>query len=617
VSVDVDSVAAMTDRPAIEAIDLVKKFGGAPEERPAVDGVSFAVPEGTVMGLLGPNGAGKTTTVRMMTTLTVPTSGTARVAGYDVRTEPAMVRSNMGLTGQAATVDELLTGRENIRMIGALYGIGRRDVARLGDRLLEQFAIADAADRPVKSYSGGMRRRIDLAVSLIASPPVLFLDEPTTGLDPRSRIDLWDVLRGLVAQGTTLLLTTQYLEEADQLADHIVVVDRGRIIAEGTPLQLKQQAGNASLVVTVSHAADLPAARELISRTGVEVRRHRRTAADRDGRGHRRHDQGGRLASGQPNRGRRHRPVPAQPRRRVPLAHRASRRGRRDRGGPSMTTVARKPAVDASRPATRRTNIVEQSWIMVKRNMIHTKRMPEMLSDVTVQPIMFVLLFAFVFGASIANTGGASYREFLLPGIQAQTIVFTAFVVASGITADVEKGVIDRFRSLPIRRSSVLIGRSVASLIHSSIGIVVMAVTGLCIGWRIRGGVVEAVLAFALILVFGFGMIWFGILVGSLMRSVEAVNGVMFTVLFPITFLANTFAPTEPMPRWLRVMAEWNPVSSLAQAMRELWGNGPAAPPEAQLPLHHPILATILWSVAMTAVLAPFALRAYARRTSD
>jgi ABC-2 type transport system ATP-binding protein len=264
-SVRADTVPDMTF--AIEAIDLVKRFG----ESTAVDGVSFAVPQGTVMGLLGPNGAGKTTTVRMMTTLTVPTSGTARVAGYDVRAEPAMVRSNMGLTGQAATVDELLTGRENIRMIGALYGIGRRDVARLGDQLLEQFSIADAADRPVKSYSGGMRRRIDVAVSLIASPPVLFLDEPTTGLDPRGRVDLWDVLRGLVAQGTTLLLTTQYLEEADQLADHIVVMDRGRIIAEGTPLQLKQQAGNASLVVTVSHAADLHTARELMARTGVEV----------------------------------------------------------------------------------------------------------------------------------------------------------------------------------------------------------------------------------------------------------------------------------------------------------------------------------------------------------
>jgi ABC-2 type transport system ATP-binding protein len=257
--------------PAIEALDLVKQFGDPAEQAPAVGGISFSVPQGTVLGLLGPNGAGKTTTVRMMTTLSKPTSGTARVAGYDVRTEPDMVRRNMGLTGQAATVDELLTGRENIRMIGALYGLGRKDIKRLSDQLLEQFDLADAADRPVRSYSGGMRRRIDLAVSLIASPPVLFLDEPTTGLDPRSRMDLWDMLRGLVSGGTTLLLTTQYLEEADQLADEIVVIDRGRIIAQGTPLQLKQQAGNASLVVTVSHAAELSAARDLLARTGTEV----------------------------------------------------------------------------------------------------------------------------------------------------------------------------------------------------------------------------------------------------------------------------------------------------------------------------------------------------------
>jgi ABC-2 type transport system ATP-binding protein len=253
--------------PAIEAIDLVKRFGA----NIAVDGVSFAVPPGTVLGLLGPNGAGKTTTVRMMTTLTEPTSGTARVAGYDVRREPDKVRRSMGLTGQVATVDELLTGRENIRMIGGLYGIRRKELARLGDQLLEQFSIADAADRPVKSYSGGMRRRLDLAVSLLASPPVLFLDEPTTGLDPRSRTELWDVLRGLVEGGTTLLLTTQYLEEADQLADNIVVMDRGRVIAEGTPLQLKQQAGNASLVVTVSRADDLAAAEALMRKTGAEV----------------------------------------------------------------------------------------------------------------------------------------------------------------------------------------------------------------------------------------------------------------------------------------------------------------------------------------------------------
>jgi len=261
-----DTVNAMPT-PAIEAIDLVKRFG----ENTAVDHVSFAVPPGTVLGLLGPNGAGKTTTVRMMTTLTEPTSGTARVAGYDVRREPDKVRRSMGLTGQVATVDELLTGRENIRMIGGLYGIRRKELAKLGDQLLEQFSIANAADRVVKSYSGGMRRRLDLAVSLLPSPPVLFLDEPTTGLDPRSRSDLWDVLRGLVEQGTTLLLTTQYLEEADQLADNIVVIDKGRIIAEGSPLQLKQQAGNASLIVTVTDPDDLPAAQALLAKTGAEV----------------------------------------------------------------------------------------------------------------------------------------------------------------------------------------------------------------------------------------------------------------------------------------------------------------------------------------------------------
>ncbi|MBX7434734.1 ATP-binding cassette domain-containing protein [Mycobacterium sp. Y57] len=253
--------------PAIEAIDLVKRYG----QQIAVDHVSFSVPPGTVLGLLGPNGAGKTTTVRMMTTLTEPTGGTARVAGYDVRTHPDEVRRNMGLTGQVATVDELLTGRENIRMVGGLYGIRRRALEKLGDLLLQQFSLTDAADRVVKSYSGGMRRRLDLAVSLLAAPPVLFLDEPTTGLDPRSRSELWDVLRALVAQGTTLLLTTQYLEEADQLADDIVVIDRGRIIAQGSPLELKRQAGRASLVVTVAHGADLAAARELLSCNGAEV----------------------------------------------------------------------------------------------------------------------------------------------------------------------------------------------------------------------------------------------------------------------------------------------------------------------------------------------------------
>jgi ABC-2 type transport system ATP-binding protein len=207
----------------------------------------------------------------MMATLTKPTSGTGRVAGYDILESPRDVRRSMGLTGQAATVDELLTGRENLRLIGSLYGLTNTYIKRATDDLLERFSLTDAGDRIAKTYSGGMRRRLDLAVSLIATPPVLFLDEPTTGLDPRSRLELWEVLRELVNDGTTLLLTTQYLEEADQLADNIVVIDRGKVIAEGTPLQLKDQSGAASLVVTVSHAEDLAVAEEMMRAHVPEV----------------------------------------------------------------------------------------------------------------------------------------------------------------------------------------------------------------------------------------------------------------------------------------------------------------------------------------------------------
>jgi ABC-2 type transport system ATP-binding protein len=272
----------MTADIAVEARDLVKHFG----ETVAVDGVSFAIPRGTVLSMLGPNGAGKTTTVRMLTTLSVPTSGTGTVAGHDIIKDPDGVRRSMGLTGQAATVDELLTGRENIRLIGRLYGIPRVNIGPLADELLERFALSDAADRTAKTYSGGMRRRLDLAVSLVASPPVLFLDEPTTGLDPRSRAELWDVLRGLVAGGTTLLLTTQYLEEADTLADEIIVIDKGRVIAAGTPTQLKDQAGRASVVLTVSDSADLTRAADLIRSCVSEVhveQDQRRLIAPADG----------------------------------------------------------------------------------------------------------------------------------------------------------------------------------------------------------------------------------------------------------------------------------------------------------------------------------------------
>jgi len=245
----------------ITARGLVKRYG----EVTALDGLDLSVPEGSVYGLLGPNGAGKTTTVRILTTLLKPDAGSATVDGFDVVKKPNDVRRVIGLTGQYAAVDEYLTGRENLRMFGDLYHLPSAYVKDRSQELLERFDLAQAADRSLRTYSGGMRRRLDLAASLIAKPRVLFLDEPTTGLDPRARIGLWEVIRDLVADGTTVLLTTQYLEEADQLAEQIVVIDHGRVIAKGTSDVLKDQVGGDRLEVVVTDQHLLSAAADALA----------------------------------------------------------------------------------------------------------------------------------------------------------------------------------------------------------------------------------------------------------------------------------------------------------------------------------------------------------------
>jgi ABC-2 type transport system ATP-binding protein len=242
----------MSDAPAIEVQGLVKRFGAVR----ALDGVDLIAAHGQMVGLLGPNGAGKTTLVRVLATLLQADAGTARVLGLDVQRDAAAVRERIGLAGQYAAVDENLTGLENLTMVGRLYGFSRRSAKARGVELLERFDLLDAAGRPTKTYSGGMRRRLDLAAALVARPPVLFLDEPTTGLDPRSRLSLWEVLEALVAEGTTALLTTQYLDEADRLADTIAVIDHGRLIAEGTSDVLKDRLGGERLEIRLEPGAD-------------------------------------------------------------------------------------------------------------------------------------------------------------------------------------------------------------------------------------------------------------------------------------------------------------------------------------------------------------------------
>ncbi|HEX5898445.1 MAG TPA: ATP-binding cassette domain-containing protein [Solirubrobacteraceae bacterium] len=248
--------SANASEPAISVTGLVKSFGDVR----ALAGVDLEAPPGSVLGLLGPNGAGKTTAVRVLTTLLLPDAGTVRVTGLDVVRDAVELRSRIGLAGQYAAVDENLTGLENLVMVGRLYGERRAAAKRRGQELLERFDLVEAARRPVKTYSGGMRRRLDLAAALVASPPVLFLDEPTTGLDPRSRLEVWATIEGLVAEGTTVLLTTQYLDEADRLADAIAVIDRGRVIAEGTPDELKDRVGGERLEVHLADATAIDAA---------------------------------------------------------------------------------------------------------------------------------------------------------------------------------------------------------------------------------------------------------------------------------------------------------------------------------------------------------------------
>jgi ABC-2 type transport system ATP-binding protein len=276
----------LTTTHAIEVEGLVRHFGDVR----ALDGIDLWVDQGAIVGLLGPNGAGKTTAVRVLTTLLTPDRGRAAVGGFDVTDRPDEVRRLIGLSGQYAAVDEYLTGRENLDMVGRLYHLSPKDSRRRAGDLLERFDLTDAADRPAKTYSGGMRRRLDLAASLVAKPQVVILDEPTTGLDPRSRLGMWDVIRELVSDGATVLLTTQYLEEADLLADSIVVIDHGRVIARGTPDELKGQVGGERIELVVRDDGALGAASDALSRVTasqpeVDVEARRVTAPVTDGAG--------------------------------------------------------------------------------------------------------------------------------------------------------------------------------------------------------------------------------------------------------------------------------------------------------------------------------------------
>jgi len=589
---------------------VVKRFGSTT----ALAGVDLEVPQGMIFGLLGPNGAGKTTLVRILATLLEPDAGRAELLGHDVVSGSEGVRELLALTGQFAAVDELLTGRENLEMFGRLFRLSRLEARRRASELLERFELADAADRTAKTYSGGMRRRLDLASSLVTRPRVLFLDEPTTGLDPRSRNEIWEIVRELRRDGTTILLTTQYLEEADELADEIAVIDHGRVIAEGTGNELKDRVGGQILEVeltdvrqrAVAEAAllrvgcgapeqderpnrlTLPAPREslvLIEEAAAELRRAGIEISDMGLRRPTLDDVFLQLTGESPSGN-------GTPELAAAVPDEKERRRRRPRPHvPSLRGVERS---------------VTDSAVVTMRNLRHFWRQPDLLVFSTIQPVMFVVLFVYVFGGAVglALPPGVTYVDYLLPGIFVQSVTFRASNTAVGLSEDLGRGVIDRFRSMPMARSAVLLGRTTADLVRNVLIIGLTIVVGYLVGFRFQAGVLPALACVALVAAFGFALCWIFAFVSLVVRGTETAQTAGFVLLFPLVFASSVFVPISSLPSWLEPIAEASPVTLTADAARTLALTGGV--PDS-------LGGALAWIVGIVALFVPLSVWRYRR----
>jgi ABC transporter DrrB family efflux protein len=606
---------------AVRVEGVVKRFGSTV----ALAGVDLEVEEGMVFGLLGPNGAGKTTLVRVLATLLAPDAGHAEVFGREVVGEAAAARELLGLTGQFAAVDEILSGRENLQMFGRLFRLTPDDARRRAGELLERFELADAADRPVRTYSGGMRRRLDLASSLLTRPRILFLDEPTTGLDPRSRIEIWDTVRELVREGTTLLLTTQYLEEADQLADQIAVIDHGRVIAQGTGSELKDRVGGQILEVELASAEQreeartvlaaigcgdpepgdrldqltLPAPRnglELIEDAAVALRKSRIAVSNLGLRRPTLDDVFLQLTGAPPSENGAA-PKPSAG------AHAVSARAGAVLAPVHRVLRLRRPR----RPSLRKLrDAIGDASVVTGRNLRHFIRQPSLLIFSTIQPVIFVLLFAYVFGGAVSHSlpKGISYIDFLLPGIFVQSVAFRASQTQIGLSEDLQRGVVDRFRSMPMARSAVLIGRTAADLLRNVLIILLMVGVGYLMGFRFHGGFAQAIGSIAIVSAFGLALSWIFAFVALTVRGTEAAQSAGFIVLFPLVFASSVFVPVTTMPQWLQAFAKASPVTLTANTARSfaLYPGTPGS-----------LAGALAWVAGILAVFIPLSVWRYRR----
>ena len=529
---------------AIEANELRKTYAPAVT---ALDGLSLSVEPGTIFGLLGPNGAGKSTTVRVLSTLSRPDSGSARVAGIDVLADPVRVRHAIGVVAQKHGADPEATGRENLVLGGEFYGITGRDLKQRVTQSLERFGLADAADRKVKTYSGGMQRRLDIAMGLLHRPQVLFLDEPTTGLDPEARVELWREIERLATEELmTILLTTHYLEEADRLTSRLAIVDRGRVVVEGTPGQLKSDLHGDTIQIELAD----PAGRRRARRARARRRRHR----------------------GRPRRSHAARPRAGRRRRDPGRAGRA--RGARRQGdvGDDVATVARRRLPAPRRPRVRGGGMtaLRQTWQVTLRGVRVFVRNPAYLGMTLMQPIIWLLLFGALFKAvtQIPGFAGGSYIDFLTPGIVVMLAVSSAGWTGMGFIEDIHGGVMDRMLAAPVWRGALNAGTVVYAVLMIVIQTVLILLLALALGANYTGGLggVLLLILVAALLGAAFASLSNGIAV--LARQRETLIGAVTFVLLPLTFLSTALMQQSLVPDWIQTVARFNPVNWAVEAGR-------------------------------------------------
>jgi ABC-2 type transport system ATP-binding protein len=590
----------------VQVEGLVKRYG----ELTALAGVDLVVPAGSVVALLGANGAGKTTLVRILTTLTVPDEGRARVGGADVVTAAGQVRTLIGVTGQYAAVDARLTPAENLDLIARLYHLPPATRRERVSALLEQLALTEVAHRRAGTLSGGTRRRLDIAAGLIGGTPVIVLDEPTTGLDPRTRLALWEVIRERAATGTTVLLTSQYLEEADQLADRIALLDAGRVVAEGTPDQLKDLVGATVLDVTVGengleqatavlaalgHGAPQvdPVQRRLtlpaddVDSLAAVLARLREQDVDVIELGARRPtlDEVFLAFTG---------PDAAQPST-AWLAARATPSAVRPSGAEGASTLP------AQRHPLRRT--MGEIRALTTRNWRRLGRDPQTLALTVGQPILLLLGFRYLLGGAIAVPGG-DYVQHLLPGLFTAAVIIASGGTAISLAQDLQSGIVDRFRTLPIARLAVLAARTTADQVVNLVSLAAIVALSVPLGFEFRGTTTQVVLALALLVLLGYALTWMYAAIGSSLRSPEAAYAAGTLVLFLLLFASSAFVPVDSFPQWLQPIARVQPVTITIDAVRALTNGLPAG----DLPWQ-----SALWSVVILLVSMAIAVRKYQR----